>query len=192
MEKSRWQRKKNNRKTSSLKRMFPALISARRWGQIAGKNASSGLFFRVFARIYAEAERHGPVFNLVSPQHGRPLTVDMIRPVVSDIGRRAGVVVDKAKGQHATAHDFRRAFGTRWAPRVKPIRLQLLMRHQSIETTLKYCVAEDADDVAADLWQEFGKVGTFNGNGSFSSDSADGSVDAEDRKPATINGFAAS
>ena len=44
-------------------------------------------------------------------------------------------------------------FGTRWASRVKPATLQLLMRHKSIETTLKYYVDQDADDVADELWK---------------------------------------
>lgn len=35
---------------------------------------------------------------------------------------------------------------------VKPATLQLLMRHSSIERTLKYYVAQDADDVAEELW----------------------------------------
>jgi hypothetical protein len=29
------------------------------------------------------------------------------------------------------------------------------MRHESIETTLRYYVALDADDLADDLWREF-------------------------------------
>jgi hypothetical protein len=29
------------------------------------------------------------------------------------------------------------------------------MRHQSIETTLKYYVEQDADDVADELWRNF-------------------------------------
>ena len=91
-----------------------------------------------------EAERQGRVFKLNGRPTGQPMTVKRVGRIMSDIG--------KAKDQHATAHDFRRAFGTRWASRVKPPRIQLLMRHQSIETTLKYYVAEDADDVAADLW----------------------------------------
>ena len=36
--------------------------------------------------------------------------------------------------------------------RVKPATLQVLMRHRSIETTMKYYVDQDADDVADELW----------------------------------------
>ncbi len=77
------------------------------------------------------------------------------RRVLSEIGRRAGVVVKKSAGKFASAHDLRRSFGTRWAPRVKPATLQLLMRHRSIETTLKYYVAQDADEIADELWKGF-------------------------------------
>ncbi len=34
------------------------------------------------------------------------------------------------------------------------------MRHDAIETTLRYYVAQDADDVASDLWREFGNINT--------------------------------
>ena len=79
------------------------------------------------------------------------------RPIMTaaNIGKRAGVVVNKAEGKYASAHDLRRSFGTRWAGRVKPATLQLLMRHKSIETTLKYYVAQDADDVADELWKGY-------------------------------------
>ena len=30
------------------------------------------------------------------------------------------------------------------------------MRHKSIETTMKYYVGQDADDVADELWAEYG------------------------------------
>src|SRR3954471_772624 len=40
----------------------------------------------------------------------------------------------------------------RWASRLKPATLQLLMRHRSIETTMKYYVDQDADEVADELW----------------------------------------
>ena len=67
--------------------------------------------------------------------------------------------IDKATGKFASAHDLRRSFGTRWAPRVKPATLQLLMRHRSIETTLKYYVDQDADDVADELWRTHRALG---------------------------------
>lgn len=40
------------------------------------------------------------------------------------------------------------------AARVRPLTLKALMRHKSIETTLRYYVDQDADDVAAELWQD--------------------------------------
>ena len=54
--------------------------------------------------------------------------------------------------KYASAHDLRRSFGSRWAPKVKPATLQRLMRHASIETTMAYYVDLDADDLAAELW----------------------------------------
>jgi integrase len=88
-------------------------------------------------------------------QTGRPITPKRISRIVSAIGKRANVVVNKAEAKYASAHDLRRSFGTRWAGRVKPATLQLLMRHKSIETTLKYYVEQDADDIADELWKSF-------------------------------------
>ncbi|MCX7429206.1 MAG: tyrosine-type recombinase/integrase [Planctomycetia bacterium] len=129
-----------------------------------------------------EAERHGPVFALAKRETGGPLTLESTSRIISRIGEKAGVVVNretkwvneevtdprtgKPTGEKkrvrrevpkfASAHDFRRAFGTRWAPRVKPPTLRLLMRHTSIETTLRYYVDQDADDVASELWATWG------------------------------------
>jgi integrase len=75
--------------------------------------------------------------------------------VISEIGKKANVLVNKADGKFASAHDLRRSFGTRWAARVKPATLQLLMRHKSIETTMKYYVCQDSDDVADELWASY-------------------------------------
>jgi len=72
--------------------------------------------------------------------------------------------VNKIDGKYASAHDLRRSFGTRWASRVKPATLQLLMRHASIETTLKYYVAQDADDIAVELWSQHSATGNSFGN----------------------------
>lgn len=99
--------------------------------------------------------REGLVFNLVGHYTQEQMTPPRIGRIISEIGRRAGVVVRKSEGKFASAHDLRRSFGTRWAPKVKPATLQLLMRHRSIETTLKYYVAQDADEIADELWRTF-------------------------------------
>ena len=96
-------------------------------------------------------ERAGLVFRLGN-ESGDQLSVKRIGVVVSKIGEKAEVVVNSADGKYASAHDLRRSFGTRWANRVKPATLKLLMRHRSIETTMKYYVDQDADDVADQLW----------------------------------------
>ncbi|HYW81491.1 MAG TPA: site-specific integrase, partial [Thermoguttaceae bacterium] len=125
-----------------------------------------------------EADRHGPVFPLIGLQTGKPITPKRICRILSKIGEEARVVVNrdtrtrkqKVDGvvktvtedvtKYASAHDLRRAFGTRWAPRVKPATLRLLMRHRSIETTLNYYVALDADELADELWRTHGPINT--------------------------------
>ncbi|MEN6496074.1 MAG: site-specific integrase [Thermoguttaceae bacterium] len=109
-------------------------------------------------------ERQGPVFKIIGFYTEEPVTLKRISRTISAIGKKAGVVVNKTAGKYASAHDLRRSFGTRWASRVKPATLQLLMRHKSIETTLKYYVDQDADDVADELWKAHRALGNTLGN----------------------------
>jgi integrase len=116
--------------------------------------------FAEFILQTPEDQRQGRLFKLDNSRTGQPLLLDAVSHLVSDIGETAGVVIDKAAGTFATAHDLRRAFGTRWASRVKPAVLQRLMRHKDIATTMKYYVALDADDIADELWEKHAGVGT--------------------------------
>ena len=120
--------------------------------------------FATFLMETPEAERVGRVFKLDGLNTAKPISSRWVGMIVSEIGRRAGVVVNKADGKFASAHDLRRSYATRWAPRVKPATLQLLMRHADISTTLKYYVAQDAADVSDELWDQWGqgnKVGNI-------------------------------
>jgi len=101
-------------------------------------------------------QRTGYVFKLKGIRTGEQMTSARAGRVISEIGAMADVLVNKAEGKYATAHDLRRSFGTRWASRVKPATLQLLMRHRSIETTMKYYVSQNSDDMADELWAEYG------------------------------------
>ena len=100
-------------------------------------------------------KRTGHVFELLGLYSLKQMTAGRVGRIVSDIGKQANVVVNKAEGKFASAHDLRRSFGTRWAARVKPATLQLLMRHRSIDTTMKYYVALDTDEVADELWATY-------------------------------------
>lgn len=104
----------------------------------------------------AEPEQEGFVFN---PQSRRPNATDRIGPqqagkVISSIGESAGVRVNNDK--FASAHDLRRSFGLRWAKRIMPADLQELMRHASIQTTMKYYVGRQAESAAKTLWAAVG------------------------------------
>ena len=116
-----------------------------------------------FAELLAtipEDERRGRVFKLLT-KVGEPAkpTRHVVGPRVADIGRAAGVVTDQRekKGElvkeFASAHDLRRAFGFRWSRRVMPTILRELMRHESIETTMKYYVGVNAEATADELWK---------------------------------------
>ena len=73
--------------------------------------------------------------------------------IISEIGEYSEIVT--GSGKFASAHDFRRSFGSRWALRVHPIILKILMRHEDLSTTLKYYVDLDCDSVAAELMRSY-------------------------------------
>ncbi len=91
------------------------------------------------------------MFKLNGAWTGWQVAASTAGRIVTTLGKKAGVVVNKEAGKFASAHDLRRAFGTRWARLVKPAVLMVLMRHESIETTLSYYVDLDADDIADEL-----------------------------------------
>lgn len=70
--------------------------------------------------------------------------------IVTDIGRAAEI--ETSAGKFASAQDFRRAFGTRWARKVRPLALQKLMRHATLATTQKFYVDTDESAVGEELW----------------------------------------
>lgn len=124
--------------------------------------------FTEFILKTPKKQRRGFVFKLYGLWTGRQMTSARVGRVVSDIGEKAKVMVNKAEQKYASAHDLRRSFGTRWATKVMPATLQLLMRHESVETTMKYYVSQDADDVAHNLWRDYSKArknGQRSGNG---------------------------
>jgi integrase len=102
-----------------------------------------------------EGERCGRVFKINGLLTSEPITVNRVSRIISAIGKKAGVVVNKEQGKFGSAHDLRRAYGTRWAKRLKPFELKTLMRHESIETTERYYVDLDADEFAKELWSSY-------------------------------------
>ncbi len=105
-----------------------------------------------------ETDRTGPVFTLNGRQ-GR-LGSNQVSKIMSKIGKAAGVKVytnpkDSAKVKFASAHDLRRAFGARWAARVMPAQLMELMRHESIETTLRFYVGTNAQRTNDVIWDAY-------------------------------------
>jgi integrase len=106
------------------------------------------------------AERRGPVF-LPLTLAGNRMAPAKAGKIVTLIGESARVLVHTdprtGKVKYASAHDLRRSFGNRWAKRVMPAVLQRLMRHESIETTMAFYVALDADELAEDLYRDHEK-----------------------------------
>ena len=113
--------------------------------------------FAEFLLKTPEDQRAGRVFKLVR-RDGKTgdLSSDRVGDVVCAIGKAAGAIVNvdsKGKVKHASAHDLRRSFGERWAMEVMPQVLMQIMRHENIETTLKYYVGRNAQTTAKVLWK---------------------------------------
>jgi integrase len=124
--------------------------------------------FAEFLSSVPDDERTGRVFD---PQrqrrHSMPMRSDTVSATISRIGKAANVKVSTKGGRvkYASAHDLRRAFGERWAMRVEPAVLMMLMRHSSINTTMRYYVGRNADRFADVIWkaipgEEYSKIET--------------------------------
>ena len=92
-------------------------------------------------------ERKGRVFKVSRSS-------EAVGQKISAIGKAAGVKVSEIGGKvkFASAHDLRRSFGTRWAKRLMPAQLMVLMRHENINTTMKFYVDLPASELAEELW----------------------------------------
>ncbi len=98
-------------------------------------------------------DRRGFVFNATGSNAKVSRRVDTVSTWLVDIGKAAKIKVDEKDGsdKFASAHDIRRAFGTRWAKIVPASLLQQLMRHSSIETTMSFYVNITAKDTMSEV-----------------------------------------
>ncbi len=102
-----------------------------------------------FAKLVAKGTGTGKVF--MPTHHGDRVDVFGLSKRISKLFAVANIEVEDDKT--ATAHDLRRTFGLFWSTRLKPIQLKTLMRHSTIETTLKYYVDLPTSDVSEAIWQ---------------------------------------
>lgn len=107
-------------------------------------------------------KRRGFVFDLPTRSKvvDRP-NIHTASKLIAEMGKAAGVKVSETK--FASAHDFRRSFGERWSHVLMPADLQQLMRHESIETTMRFYVGRNAQSVTAKLYEAH--LGNVSGNG---------------------------
>jgi len=111
-----------------------------------------------FSAMLDEAtDRSGNVFHFPKERPGRAGgdPGEYASKTITKICRAAGVLTSEHPPRHASAHDLRRSFGARWSRRVMPQVLQLLMRHESIETTMKFYVGQDVQHAVSVLWSDF-------------------------------------
>ena len=103
------------------------------------------------------SDRIGPVFSL-NGKRGR-LGSNQVSKNLSKIGKAAGVRVSvhpvTGREKYASAHDLRRAFGERWSIKVMPAVLKELMRHESIDTTMRFYVGTNAQRTNDVIWAAY-------------------------------------
>lgn len=96
--------------------------------------------------------RTGYVFNALHSLGKPTRSVSVASHVLSEIGQASGVLI--SPGQYCTAHDLRRSFGFRWALiKTPPIALKSLMRHQSLATTEKYYIGDEATRIQDEVYR---------------------------------------
>lgn len=96
-----------------------------------------------------EGKRRGSVWNPIVPGQLATMRLDTCSKVIAKIGKKANIIVAETNGKkkYASAHDLRRAFGTRWAKKMKPNQLKDLMRHETIQTTMTFYVEEPVAEI---------------------------------------------
>lgn len=107
-----------------------------------------------------ERQRSGWVFNpTVSGIRTERMRLDSVSRTISEIGKAADVVVHvdarTKRVKHASAHDLQRAFGDRWDLRVMPPILMQLMRHESIDTTMRFYVGRSVNATTEVFWEAY-------------------------------------
>lgn len=108
--------------------------------------------FAEFLKAIPKEQRTGPVFDpLPERSNGKRMTALSISKKVAKFGKKANVSV--SDDTYASAHDLRRSFGERWSVDVMPQTLMELMRHESMETTLKFYVGRNAEKTADTLYK---------------------------------------
>ena len=123
----------------------PAIVLPAKWHK-KGKRRTIATIpdLRNLLEAIPTANRTGFVFNPAKrdAMPGRP-TTGIVGKAITDIGEEAGIVVND-DGGFAGAHSLRRGFAQRMADLgMTPKDLKDIMRHSSIETTLKYYTKVD-------------------------------------------------
>lgn len=117
--------------------------------------------FQKFLLQTPPADRKGRVFQPIVPHQLGDMRLDTCSKFIERVGRKAQVLEQEtpakergepSKKKFASAHSFRRAFGTRWAKAgLSLLELKTLMRHADSKTTEKYYLEINARSVEESL-----------------------------------------
>ena len=108
-------------------------------------------FWEICSQSPAEY-RQGFVFPIAGC-NGQQMTSKRVIRVISQIGKKSGVITDAASNKFATSSDIgRRAFATQLGKVLSQSELAEWMRHASPQTTMQYYHAAKAIDLAEKVW----------------------------------------
>lgn len=124
--------------------------------------------FVEFLRETPAEKRRREVFRPLTRNRKTRPTEWWVSRVICEIGKaavgRVSAESRTGKVKFASAHDLRRSFGERWSSKVMPHVLMMLMRHESIDTTMKFYVGRNVRAAAQVLWDAHNPATAGEGN----------------------------
>ena len=150
--------------------------------------------FAEFLLATPERERVGRVFKPLRIDGKATVAYYRVTETICRIGKLAGVKVATdprtEKVKYASAHDLRRSFGERWSSRLFPQDLMALMRHGSIETTMRYYVGRNANRTADAVWEAYHRTQEGTVLGTVAQNDHDDYANKKTANPCEVSGLA--
>ena len=110
-----------------------------------------------------ESERTRLVFPIPNGRGGNTTRKRIIR-IISDIGKKAGVVTNVDTRKTATSHDIgKKTFVRQIDTHLTPIEVHKTMGHAHFDTTMQFYETREASVIAAKLWAAQGASGALGG-----------------------------
>lgn len=101
----------------------------------------------------AQEAKGDPLFVPLQ-KNGKPFSLNMVKRVISDVGKASGVITDATEKKHATSHDIgRRHLTSVLQDSLSELEVASFMRHADSETTRNFYDPVNAQRLAAKIWR---------------------------------------